>query len=355
MFIYVIVCSESLKLYIGQHKGQDLGKYLSRKFYDARRFESQSRGFSSHLYKAMRKYPRDSWSIWPLVSGIVFQPELDELEKHFIRFLKAQHSDVGYNIRPGGRGVVAVAPDLSSSVRNLWQDPEYREMQRRARESRYASPEFHNLVVSMGEKGREAQALTGYAKRTEAIRRKYKTPEMRQKMVEISAIGHSNPDTKSKRVAAIKQAWANPDLRAATSEQMKQEWAKPGIREKRSAALTGKRWSEERKAAGGHSPSAETRAKISAANTGHIKSDETRAKLSAAHKGKPKPPRSEEHQRRLNESNKGKHSKPWSEERRSRQCGKKPSEATRAKQSAALAGVPWSAARRAAWERNKGT
>ena len=32
MFVYVIVNNESLKIYIGQHKGDDLGKYLSKKF-----------------------------------------------------------------------------------------------------------------------------------------------------------------------------------------------------------------------------------------------------------------------------------------------------------------------------------
>ena len=100
MFVYVLVCCESLKLYVGQHKGEDLGKYLSQKFYDANRFS----GKRSHIYAAMRKHPRDSWSIWPLVSEVETRAELDELEKHFIRVLKAQHPDVGYNLCDGGEG-----------------------------------------------------------------------------------------------------------------------------------------------------------------------------------------------------------------------------------------------------------
>lgn len=100
MFIYVIVCSESMKLYIGQHKGANLGKYLSRKFFDAHRYS----GKRSHLYAAMRTYPRESWFIYPLVSGIESREELDVLEKNFIRVLKAQHPDIGYNICDGGEG-----------------------------------------------------------------------------------------------------------------------------------------------------------------------------------------------------------------------------------------------------------
>jgi group I intron endonuclease len=98
MFIYVIVCNESLKLYVGQHSCKDLQKYLRKKFYDAAR----RREVMPHLYRAMQKYPQETWSIWPLVSGIETRAELDELEKYYIRVLKAQHSDVGYNIGKGG-------------------------------------------------------------------------------------------------------------------------------------------------------------------------------------------------------------------------------------------------------------
>lgn len=99
MFVYVIVCSETLKIYIGQHKGPDLGKYLSKKWYDAHRYSHRS-----HLYAAMRKRSRDSWSIHPLVSGIENKKELDETEQLLIYALKAQHPDVGYNICDGGEG-----------------------------------------------------------------------------------------------------------------------------------------------------------------------------------------------------------------------------------------------------------
>jgi group I intron endonuclease len=100
VFIYAIVCDESLKLYIGQHSGKDLKKYLTRKFYDAYRYSERH----SHLFAAMRKYPRESWSIYPLISGIEDKKELDETEQFLIYALKSQHPDIGYNICDGGEG-----------------------------------------------------------------------------------------------------------------------------------------------------------------------------------------------------------------------------------------------------------
>jgi hypothetical protein len=100
MFVYLIVCSETLKIYIGQHKGDNLRQYLQQKLSEA------NRGFSgrSHLYSAMRAHPRESWSIHPLVSGIENKKELDETEQLLIYALKSQHPNVGYNICDGGEG-----------------------------------------------------------------------------------------------------------------------------------------------------------------------------------------------------------------------------------------------------------
>ena len=109
MFIYVIVCNESLKLYVGQHKGDSLERYLQQKYSRA----IHESGKRSHLYAAMRKHPRESWSIHPLVSGIESKAELDELEKHFIRVLKSQHPDIGYNICDGGEGFTGPHSDAA--------------------------------------------------------------------------------------------------------------------------------------------------------------------------------------------------------------------------------------------------
>jgi GIY-YIG catalytic domain-containing protein len=100
MFVYVIVNSATLKIYVGQHKGTNLRQYLQQKLHYAHRRLKEH----SYLYAAMRKYPREVWSIHPLVSGLETRTEVDESERHFIRVLKTQHSDVGYNICRGGEG-----------------------------------------------------------------------------------------------------------------------------------------------------------------------------------------------------------------------------------------------------------
>jgi GIY-YIG catalytic domain/NUMOD3 motif len=100
MFIYVIVNSETLKIYVGQHKGNSLTRYLQQKLSEARHgISGQSR-----LYAAMRKYPRESWSICPLITDLRTREECDHWEQVLIKALKTQHPDVGYNICPGGQG-----------------------------------------------------------------------------------------------------------------------------------------------------------------------------------------------------------------------------------------------------------
>jgi group I intron endonuclease len=129
LFIYVIVCDESLKLYVGQHKGRDLRQYLRSKWYAAHhRLSDRSR-----LYAALRKYPRESWSIHPLVSGVETRPELDELEKYFIRVLKTQHSDVGYNICRGGEGFTGPHTEKSRQKMSRIQRKSYTEHPERGR------------------------------------------------------------------------------------------------------------------------------------------------------------------------------------------------------------------------------
>lgn len=109
MFIYVIVCSETLKIYVGQHKGNNLQKYLQTKFSDAKCQLNRR----SHLFNAMRLHSKDSWSIHPLVSGIEDKRDLDETEQLLISALNAQHPDVGYNICDGGEGFTGPHSDES--------------------------------------------------------------------------------------------------------------------------------------------------------------------------------------------------------------------------------------------------
>lgn len=100
MFIYLIVNQVTGKYYIGQHKGNNLEKYLRTKLSDA----YQNRGGRSHLFASMRKYGKNVWSIHALLSDIQTKVELDQKEKDFISFLKCQDNEYGYNICRGGEG-----------------------------------------------------------------------------------------------------------------------------------------------------------------------------------------------------------------------------------------------------------
>lgn len=101
MFIYLIVNHETGKYYVGQHKGNNLKKYLQKKLSSARHQHSGQ----SHLFNAMRKYPQSSiWSIHALRDDIQTRTELDETERDFIKFLRSQDPEYGYNICQGGEG-----------------------------------------------------------------------------------------------------------------------------------------------------------------------------------------------------------------------------------------------------------
>jgi hypothetical protein len=105
MYVYVIRNSATGKVYIGQHKGTNLKKYLQDKFSQANyELKRKGKGGGSHLFASMRKHPREVWSIEPLIEGIETKPELDRLERLLIAIYDTRNPDVGYNICRGGEG-----------------------------------------------------------------------------------------------------------------------------------------------------------------------------------------------------------------------------------------------------------
>lgn len=99
MYIYVITNNTTGKIYIGQHKGTNLRKYLQTKLSDA----SKHRGGQSLLYNSMRKHPKDVWSIEPLME-LETKAELDRWERLLIALYDTRNTEVGYNICRGGEG-----------------------------------------------------------------------------------------------------------------------------------------------------------------------------------------------------------------------------------------------------------
>jgi hypothetical protein len=101
VFIYLIVNHETGKYYVGQHKGNNLKKYLQQKFNHAQSGVSEN----SKLFRSMRAHPDQGvWSIHALRSDIIDKTELDQVEQDFIAFLRSQDAEYGYNICRGGEG-----------------------------------------------------------------------------------------------------------------------------------------------------------------------------------------------------------------------------------------------------------
>ena len=127
MFVYLIANHVSGKYYVGQHKGNDLKHYLQQKLCAAWHYKGRS-----HLFAAMMKYPRDSWSIHALRADIQTREELDQTERDFIKFLRAQDPEFGYNICRGGEGFTGSFSEKSRqkyslSMKEVWKRPNYRE------------------------------------------------------------------------------------------------------------------------------------------------------------------------------------------------------------------------------------
>jgi hypothetical protein len=161
MFIYLIVNHETGKYYVGQHKGNNLQHYLQKKLSSARYHQSGQ----SYLFNSMRKYPQSSiWSIHALRSDIQTREELDETERDFIRFLKAQNPEYGYNICRGGEGFTgphseASKKKTSAASKRTWQDPEFRKrVIPKVRAS--LQTEEYKLKASLSHMGHETSDMT---------------------------------------------------------------------------------------------------------------------------------------------------------------------------------------------------
>ena len=100
MYVYVITNSVNGKIYVGQHVGDDLEAYFAHNVKAA----LANRGNKTYLYKAIRKYGADSFTIEPLIVDVKDKIALDEWEKLFISMFETQNSDIGYNITGGGGG-----------------------------------------------------------------------------------------------------------------------------------------------------------------------------------------------------------------------------------------------------------
>lgn len=183
MFIYVITNSATGKIYIGQHKGNNLMQYLQKKFYDAKK----GRGGTSLLYNSMRKHPKEVWSIEPLFEGIDTKEELDRLEKLFIALYDTRNPEIGYNISRGGEGggqfSLEGQANLIKALKKRWSTPGFKEYWKSIMTGHPTSDETKDKIKT-------ARALQDESSRVEGCR-KYAADHPEEMSTRMSREVHS--------------------------------------------------------------------------------------------------------------------------------------------------------------------
>ena len=225
MFIYLIVNHKTGKYYVGQHKGNNLKKYLQTKLSGARH---QKNG-KSHLFNAMRKYPQATlWSIHALRSDIQTRGELDETERDFIKFLKAQGPEYGYNICRGGEGFTGpcskeTRQKISIHSKKMWEDSEFRIRQSEAMKRGWADEER--------------------SKQAEIAKRRWSNPEFKDKLSEIQKKSQIRVEVVTKKSKIGKEIWSDSERLAKRGKKISEALSKPEEQIRRSEAAK-KRWTD---------------------------------------------------------------------------------------------------------------
>jgi len=206
VFIYVITNSATGKIYIGQHKGNNLRKYLQQKlgqaWYELKR---KSKGAGSYLFSSMRKHSKEVWSIEPLIE-VETKEELDRLERLLIALYDTRNPEIGYNICKGGEGFTGTHTD------------EWKQMMRERMTGRVVSPETCAKLKALPKNEAQLKSLElcqlpeNIAKRTETIRATPRSEKQQEAWQKALANHHSglpegythSEETRKKFSAALK-------------------------------------------------------------------------------------------------------------------------------------------------------
>jgi hypothetical protein len=167
MFIYLIVNHVTGKYYVGQHKGNNLKKYLQDKLSQASYELKRGRGGRSHLFNSMRKHPKEVWSIHALLSDVQTRVELDAYERDFISFLKSQDPEYGYNICRGGEGFSGPhRPEskakVTKALKKRWAQPGFKEHWTELMTGHDTSPETIEKIKAARAEQDEASRLVAF-------------------------------------------------------------------------------------------------------------------------------------------------------------------------------------------------
>ena len=98
MLVYLVVNNINKKIYVGKHNGKTVDKRW--KFHC---WSALVDGSKLPLHRAIRKYGVEAFSV-SLLGRASTPDKLNELERKFIKELKANQKGVGYNMTAGGDG-----------------------------------------------------------------------------------------------------------------------------------------------------------------------------------------------------------------------------------------------------------
>lgn len=185
-YCYKVNCLKTGKSYIGM-TGQKIKDRISSHFRDARR------GSLTHFHRAIRKYGESSFSV-EIISTHKTQKAALDAEVEAIR-LHGTLSPSGYNMTPGGAGVLSMTPESAEkhrqSVLEKHKDPTFKKKHREACKKSFTKE--RREAISMSKSGRKmhpnaAKAILE-AKKTEryrmiarrAAKETWETPGYRQK------------------------------------------------------------------------------------------------------------------------------------------------------------------------------
>jgi group I intron endonuclease len=240
MHIYQITNTTNGKIYIGQHTGNDLEKYLYGNVRDA--FKGSDG--KPALFSAIRKYGRGSFKIESLVRVPDFddkdlaQEQLNRLERFFIRTENSRNRNFGYNIAEGGEGVSSLSwtPEMREQARQ-------RVLENPIDKSNFVMTDEIRARISAACKGKKMPPMT-WSDKIWAARRKNGTdsgytyerrPATQETRNKISA-SKKGKAIRRKSLKNSKPAWNKgrtwgPETRAKLSEIGKKRHESPEARE----------------------------------------------------------------------------------------------------------------------------
>jgi group I intron endonuclease len=154
MHIYLITCTVSGKVYVGQTVKENLNHYLMNKFWKAEHYA----GIHAPLFLAIKKYGRSAFTIKSLVR-VADRKDLNRLEKHYVAIYKSSMKEFGYNATIGGDGQLGrvTSEATKEKLRNISKGkPKPEETKQRMREAAAArTPEYKSALSALANQKRQ--------------------------------------------------------------------------------------------------------------------------------------------------------------------------------------------------------